>query len=124
MPPPPECELDLPKPGGVAGEAPRGLRCGGGRSGFNVTWNGELIPCNRLRHLAAKPLETGFREAWKFVNTQAENYLLPCECETCPYQPAAKTCAAAHMAAEPGHVDREQCKWCKAMVRAGFAKLK
>lgn len=121
--PPPECAVDLPQPGKAANEAPRGLRCGGGRSSFNIAWDGEMIPCNRLRHLAAKPLEAGFAAAWKTVNAHAENYLLPCECESCVYQPAARTCAAAH-SGEPGHADKAQCEWCRAMVRGGLAKMR
>ena len=120
---PTECVEELPDPSTEASESPRGLRCGGGRSSFNVTWDGNLIPCNRLRHLSAKPLETGFADAWKHVNAQVKDYLLPCECETCPYQPAARTCAASHEA-QPGHADPEQCKWCRAMVKHGLARTK
>lgn len=120
--PPPECTEELPDIGGDTAESPRGLRCGGGRSSFNVTWDGDLIPCNRLRHVSAKPLEIGFREAWREINRQAEAYPLPCECETCRYKSAAKPCAAAH--GGNGHAKPEQCEWCRAMVKAGFTKVK
>lgn len=120
--PPPECAADLPKTGGNAGKAPRGLRCGGGRSSFNVTWNGKLIPCNRLQHISATILEKNFSSCWQEINHAAENYLLPAECESCPYQDAARPCAAAH--GGTGHAAGEQCRWCRAMVQAGFAKLK
>lgn len=119
---PVECAEDLPEPGGETAEAPRGLRCGGGRSSFNVSWDGSLFPCNRLHHIFAKPLETGFAQAWQQIHAAAENYPLPCECESCPYQPAARPCAAAH--GDTGHADPAQCDWCRALVKAGLAKLK
>ena len=120
--PPPECAEELPETGGENTETPKGLRCGGGRSGFNVTWDGEVIPCNRLRDISAKPLEVGFAGAWREVNRRVNEYLLPCECETCPYKAAAKPCAAAH--GGDGHAKPEQCEWCRAMAKAGFAKVK
>ncbi len=122
--PPPECADDLPEAGGTPGISPKGLRCGGGRSGFNITWDGKMVPCNRLVHLSANPLEIGFKNAWDYINTSCNNYLLPCECETCPYQPAAHTCAAKHINATPGHCDPAECTWCKAMVKAGLGKTK
>jgi len=120
--PPPECAQDLPNPGGDAAQAPRGLRCGGGRSSFNVTWEGELIPCNRLCHLSAKPLDFGFAEAWQIVHKHAMEYLLPRECESCPYKPAASPCAAKHEE-NPGHADLRQCEYCRALVKAGIVKI-
>lgn len=119
--PPPECTDDLPEAGGKPGEAPKGLRCGGGRSGFNITWDGRMIPCNRLVHLSANPLEIGFKKSWEHINTSCNDYLLPCECEICPYQPAAHTCVGKHINANPGHCDPSECTWCKAMVKAGLA---
>ena len=120
---PVECEADPPAPNGDASaKAPRGLRCGGGRSSFNVTWDGRVIPCNRLQHLGVAWEKGRFLDAWKQINQAAENYLLPVECETCVCRKAARTCAASHQA-ELGHADPEQCKWCRAMIKAGFAKL-
>ena len=121
--PPPECAEELPKAGGEPGEAPKGLRCGGGRSSYNVTWDGELIPCVDLRRLGKSVLGIGFKAAWQEIHEKVENFLLPCECETCPYKPAAKMCAAAHQDT-PGHAAPEQCRWCRAMVKAGLAKTK
>ncbi len=118
----PECITDLPKTKGNTNETPKGLRCGGGRSHFNVTWDGRLIPCNRLEHLFARPLECGFSEAWRRVNDFANNYPLPCECEGCPYQPISNTCAAIHSINE-GHTDLKQCEWCRALVKAGLSTI-
>ena len=75
-----------------------------------------------MQHLGVAWEKGRFLDAWKQINQAAENYLLPVECETCVCRKAARTCAASH-AAEPGHADPEQCKWCRAMIKAGFAKL-
>ena len=121
--PPTECTADLPKAGGTAnGSVPKGIRCGGARSSFNVTWNGRMVPCNRLTHIGAEPLKDGFEASWKIIHGQVMEILLPIECETCAYRYAAKGCAAGHLDAEPGHASQEQCKWCRAMVKNGFAK--
>ncbi len=122
-PPPPECAEDLPKAGGSTVDHPRGLRCGGGRSAFVIRWDGALLPCNRLQALAGYPLMEGFSAAWQKVNDAAEAYLLPLECEGCAFREGAKPCAAAHLEAAPGHADPQQCDWCRAMVKAGFAQL-
>lgn len=122
--PPNECENDLPPTASAtkAAQAPKGLRCGGGRSVFNITWEGKMIPCNRLTHISAEPLKVGFERAWQTVHGQVMEYLLPVECEGCAYRPAAKGCAADHVGAAPGHASQRQCEWCRAMVRSGLAK--
>lgn len=121
--PPAECTADLPAIGGKPdGSVPKGIRCGGARSSFNITWSGRMIPCNRFIHIGAEPLEEGFCESWNKIHSEVMEILLPVECESCAYKYAAKGCAAGHIDAEPGHASPEQCKWCKAMVKHGFAK--
>lgn len=120
---PEECASDLPLSGGKPNSSkPKGIRCGGARSSFNVTWEGKMIPCNRLTHISAEPLKEGFDASWRKIHGQVMEILLPVECENCAYKYAAKGCAAAHADAKPGHASPEQCKWCRAMVKNGFAK--
>lgn len=122
--PPSECTVDLPKIGGETdGSIPKGIRCGGARSSFNITWEGKMVPCNRLTHISADPLNEGFDTSWRKIHGQVMEILLPVECEKCVYRYAAKGCAAGHADAEPGHASPEQCKWCRAMVKNGFAKI-
>lgn len=121
--PPPECTSGLPETGGEESEAPKGLRCGGARSSFNVTWKGNLVPCNRLTHISSNPLEKGFASSWDEIHAAAMEILLPAECENCAYKHAAKGCVAGHSDAKPGHASPEQCKWCHAMVKGGLSKL-
>lgn len=120
---PEECASDLPSSGGKSdGSIPKGIRCGGARSSFNVTWEGKMVPCNRLTHISAEPLKEGFDASWRKIHGQVMEILLPVECENCAYKYAAKGCTAAHADAQPGHASPEQCKWCRAMVKNGFAK--
>lgn len=118
---PEECEVALPPANASANEAPRGLRCGGARSSFNVTWEGKMVPCNRLTHISAQPLEIGFDAAWQKIHSGVTDYLLPAECDGCVYRNAAKGCAAEHNGT--GHASPQQCKWCRAIVQSGLAKL-
>ncbi len=121
--PPSECENELPPVGSTSSaDVPKGLRCAGGRSTFNVTWEGEMVPCNRLTHINAKPLTDGFVNSWQKIHTGVMEYLLPVECENCAYRFAAKGCAAGHSDAGPGHASPFQCEWCRAMVENGLAK--
>lgn len=121
--PPVECTTDLPKTGGQSdGSVPKGIRCGGARSSFNITWEGKMVPCNRLTHINAEPLKEGFAASWNKIHAQVMEILLPVECENCVYRYASKGCAAGHADAKPGHASPEQCKWCRAMVKHGFAK--
>ncbi len=118
---PEECEVALPPVNASENGAPRGLRCGGARSSFNVTWGGRMVPCNRLTHISAEPLKDGFAAAWQKIHNGVTDYLLPAECEGCVYANAAKGCAAEHNGT--GHASPQQCEWCRAIVRSGLAKL-
>ncbi len=121
--PPAECEQDLPPVGGShEGEAPKGLRCGGGRSVFNINWEGRMVPCNRLIHISADPLNEGFSAAWSKINAEVKEYPLPIECEGCAYRYASRGCAAGHADAKPGHASPEQCKWCREMIKNSLAE--
>ena len=125
--PEPECEPDeLPDvaDGGVEGEAPRGVRCGAGRSGFSVNWKGEMLPCNTFPCEPANVIELGFAESWRRTNAQALDYPLPVECEGCSYKNACKHCVSEHANdAKPGHASPAVCQWGKRMVAEGIYKL-
>lgn len=120
---PVECELDVAPPLDAAdGEPPRGLLCGGGRSSFTVSWDGHMIPCSGLHWIRRLVGNGQFQACWQFMNQTASNFPRPQECESCSFRNAARTCVASHHV-EPGHADPEQCKWCHAMIKAGFGKL-
>lgn len=120
-----ECDPEsLPDPGGTQTGVTRGVRCGAGRSGFAVDWQGQMRPCNTFPAEPADVLALGFTEAWARTNHAALNYPLPTECEGCAYQVVCKHCVAEHAAQAPaGHASPGICAWGRRMVSEGLLKL-
>ena len=117
-------EDELPAPGGPHHACDVcGLECGGGRSGFVITWKGEMCPCNRLE-IRSYPLRDGFSKAWQIVNQAAENWPRVPECLECPYEQVCDKCAA-RMAqyAAPGHQPTALCRQTRYMVSQGIKPL-
>lgn len=80
----PDCDPEsLPDPGSEHASAERGVRCGAGRSGFAIDWQGRMRPCNTFPCEPVDVLALGFAEAWKRTHHIALNYPLPAECEGC-----------------------------------------
>jgi radical SAM protein with 4Fe4S-binding SPASM domain len=112
---------DLPAPGGPeCGKVCRGLRCGGGRSGFSVNWQGVMSPCNDMEMIRAFPLETGFDEAWRQINQAANDWPRASACEGCAYSEVCERCAArVAYFAEPGTWPHALCERTKRFVQQG-----
>ncbi len=115
----------LPPEGGKDSDGlKRGLRCGGGRSGFIINWKGMMVPCNRLEMLCAYPLEEGVREAWKKVNHKANNWPVYSGCSECAYVEVCNICAGNQMRyAEPGEKPEGLCEQTKRFVSSGVRQL-
>ncbi len=123
----PECEPDdLPEVANskdVPDEAPRGVRCGAGRSGCSIDWKGHMRPCNTFPCEPVDVLELGFAECWRLTNQTALDYPLPIECEGCSYKRACKGCVSNHASGAPrGHANPAICQWGKRMVAEGIFK--
>ena len=123
--PEPECDPDaLPDSGSGQTQPEKGVRCGGGRSGFAIDWRGGMRPCNTFPCEAQSVIELGFAEAWRRTNQTALNFPRPAECEGCAYESVCKHCAAEHAAGAPaGHASPSICAWGKRMVAEGLLKL-
>ena len=121
----PDCDPEsLPDPGSETSTATKGVRCGAGRSGFAIDWQGRMRPCNTFPCEPVEVLELGFPEAWKRTNHTALNYSLPAECEGCTYKGVCKHCVAEHAAGAPaGHASPAICAWGKRMVSEGLQTL-
>ena len=121
----PECDPDALPDGGGAQKIPeRGVRCGAGRSGFSIDWQGNMYPCSNFPCEGADVLALGLKEAWRRTNAAARNYPRPAECGGCFYESVCKHCAAEHAAgAAPGHASPAICAWGKRMVAEGLLKL-
>ena len=111
----------LPAEGGPDPEGIRlGLLCGGGRSGFNLDWKGAMHPCNELECIEARPLETGFAEAWRQIRKAVDLWPRAAACEGCAYEPFCESCVGRVAAiAEPGTWPHELCKRVKRFVQQG-----
>lgn len=112
----------MPEPGGK-GDARFGVGCGAGRSNFSIDWRGEMRPCNTFPCEGLSVSAFGFKEAWKRVNTIANGFPLPAECEGCVYKGSCKHCVAEHASgAEIGHANPAICAWRTRMHIEGLMK--
>ncbi len=123
----PECEPDeLPDVADsktAPDEAPRGVRCGAGRSACSIDWRGRMRPCNTFPCEPVDVLGHGFAESWRLTNQTALDFPLPVECEGCSYQHACKGCVTDHASGAPrGHANPAICQWGKRMVAEGISK--
>ena len=121
----PDCDPEsLPDPGSEQSHAERGVRCGAGRSGFAIDWQGRMRPCNTFPCEPVEVLALGFAEAWKRTHHTALNYPLPAECEGCAYKGVCKHCVAEHSAGAPaGHASPAICAWGQRLVSEGLQTL-
>lgn len=121
----PDCDPEsLPDPGSELTHAERGVRCGAGRSGFSVDWQGRMRPCNTFPCEPVDVLALGFHEAWRRTNHTALNYPLPAECGACTYRATCKHCVAEHAAGAPaGHASPAICAWGRRMIAEGLLKM-
>lgn len=114
-------EDKMPPIGGPSHECEQcGLKCGGGRSGFNINWKGIMNPCNQLMMIEGFPLKTGFMKAWKQINQAVEKWPRVPECEGCAYEPVCANCAARMLGfTEPGKQPVALCEQTKYFVQHG-----
>ena len=122
----PECDPDsLPDPGSESSTTTVGVRCGAGRSGFAVDWQGHMRPCNTFPCEPVDVLALGFPEAWQRTNHTARTYPRPTECEGCAYKATCKHCVAEHAAGAPaGHASPAICAWGRRMIAEGLLTLR
>ena len=118
-------EEELPPCGGPCHEcAERGLRCGGGRSGFVMDWKGAMMPCNGLEMIRTYPLREGFSAAWAKLNREACSWPRIPECDGCAYASVCSNCAANAMRfAPPGKQPVALCEQTRYLVRHGVRHL-
>ena len=111
----------LPPIGGPAHECVQcGLKCGAGRSSFNIDWKGNMYPCTQLSMVESYPLRTGFVDAWKQINQVVENWPRVAECEGCAYASVCSVCAAKMLQfTEPGKQPVLLCEQTKYLVQHG-----
>ncbi len=116
-------EMSLPDLGGN-GQLEYGMRCGAGRSGFSIDWQGAMHPCNSLYTISSYPLETGFEAAWKEINDISKTYPRPIECSGCSYRDKCLPCLALHFqGGDAGHANPQICERTRRLVKEGLLKI-
>lgn len=116
--------MSLPDIGSKNGKSEFGMRCGAGRSGFSIDWQGAMHPCNSLFDIKAFPLEVGFSAAWSEINKISNSYPRPVECSECSYRDICLPCIALHsQGAEKGHANPMICERTRRMAQEGLLKL-
>lgn len=90
----------------------KGLRCGGGRDGFAVSWQGQMQPCLMLCHISANLVTTEFTACWEKIHREAIEYPALEECAACRYvRRCPYTCVALHLpGGKTGHTDPSFCE--------------
>ncbi len=102
----------------------RGLRCGGGRSGYIITWEGTMVPCNQLEMIHAFPLQTGIKKAWEKVHYEVNNWPVFSGCDGCAYAGVCNKCAGNQLRfAKPGEKPERLCEQTKRFVCSGVRYL-
>lgn len=117
-------QAKLPPVGGSCHEcSEKGLKCGGGRSSFNIDWKGTMMPCNRMDMIRGNVLRDGFKAAWEKINQEANNWPRVPECDGCVYESVCNCCAANMMEyAKPGRQPIGLCEITRYYVRHGIAR--
>lgn len=108
-----------------SGTVLRGLKCAAGHSSFTIKWDGTLLPCLWTPEEGIDLKETGFREAWEKLDSIANQYIIPIECETCQYRKVCHSCAALRRDPKnPAHCNRMMCQKTISAYNAGLLKMK
>ena len=71
-----------------------GIRCGAGKSGFSIRWDGSMCPCLSMDSVTSNPLTIGFSAAWERINNEASVFPAFVKCEKCTYSQECTYCAA------------------------------
>ena len=112
---------ELPPPGGCSDVCQeRGLECGGGRSGFVISWKGEMRICNRLAP-RSYPLRDGFDSAWRVIHEAAVSWPRIPACRGCAYETVCSRCAAEILKyGDPGNRPAALCERTRYMASRGI----
>lgn len=92
--------------------------CSSYRTGFNISWDGEMRFCLLLNEPHIKVVGKDLTECWKELLDFWEDLRWPKECYRCEYKVQCKRCLA-HLACFSGglnKLDREYCKKIQKMI--------
>lgn len=113
----------LPKPGGKYGEAEVAV-CNGGRSRFYITWKGEVCPCIVMYAIRTNVFNSGFKNAWQYINSEVKKILQPEECGDCAYKKVCSICPGVrHTDIWERHCNSETCKFVVEKCKRGLCTI-
>ena len=115
----------LPPPGGPYHECSEcGLLCTAGMSSFDISWKGEMYPCNSFRTVAGYPLKDGFLPCWEKLHRMAASWPRIPECIECPYESLCTVCLIKKASyAGPGKQPLAFCEQTRYFVQNGVMSL-
>ena len=87
------CEKD-----GSKTDLPQKFRCRAGRSGFWVTWKGEMTGCGMMEKFYEHPFEDGFAVCWERIHKTICEQTVLTACRDCPERDICKVCPAMALA--------------------------
>lgn len=113
-----------PNPCGSCTELPGGMRCGAGKVGAFVSWDGIMHPCASLHEGTASLLEMSYAKAWEETKALADRVLWGAECVGCPYDNVCPQCPARRCnGVFSGHCNPEVCELAQRLVAAGVKSI-
>lgn len=102
-----------------------GVKCGAGKNGFSVHWDGSMHPCPQMDSVVADPGKLGFLAAWELINREANSFPRFTKCDNCDYSDACMFCAAENeKMGSRYYLSREWCERTIKMIKSGLKKLK
>lgn len=77
---------------------PQKFRCRAGKSGFWITWKGEMTGCGMMEKFYEHPFEDGFAECWKRLHKTISEQTVLTACKDCEQRDICKVCPAMALA--------------------------
>lgn len=71
-----------------------GFNCHAARSGFWLTWKGEMTPCGMFEEPKISLQEYSFRECWDYIVKESEKMTICSDCKKCSLQNMCRICLA------------------------------
>ena len=102
-----------------------GVKCGAGKSGFSIRWDGSMHPCSQMDSIIANPVKLGFLTAWETINREVNSFPRFTKCDNCDYSDVCVFCAAENeKMGSRYYLNPEWCERTYKMIKSGLKKLK
>lgn len=92
---------------------PEGLLCRAGRSGFWMSWNGDLLPCGQFVEPKMSLLDHSFGEAWQYIVEQTAKLRIYSGCASCGLRHICQVCGAVCLCESGGNMTAKPDYMCR-----------